>query len=95
MNPFEFVIVLIIIVSIVRVIRYRMGDSTAFDRPRFHRRDRMGLMGSEAADPETERLRDEVKQLKERLHVLERIAVDKENTLSRQIEQLRDRPDPR
>ena len=40
---------------------------------------------------ETLRLRDEVKQLKERLHVLERIAVEKENTLSRQIEELRDR----
>jgi hypothetical protein len=37
------------------------------------------------------RLREEVKELKERLHVLERIAVDKENTLSKQIEELRDR----
>ena len=37
------------------------------------------------------RLRDEVKQLKERIHVLERIATDKESTLSRQIEELRDR----
>ena len=47
------------------------------------------------ADPqeriENERLRDEVRQLKERIHVLERIATDKENTLSRQIEELRDR----
>jgi hypothetical protein len=32
-----------------------------------------------------------VKELKERLHVLERITVEKENTLSRQIEELRDR----
>jgi uncharacterized protein YlxW (UPF0749 family) len=40
---------------------------------------------------ETLRLRDEVKQLKERLHVLERIAVEKEDTLTRQIEELRDR----
>ena len=40
---------------------------------------------------ETMRLRDEVKQLKERLHVLERIAVEKEDTLTRQIEELRDR----
>jgi len=30
--------------------------------------------------------------LKERLHVLERITVDKENSLSRQIDELRDRP---
>ena len=40
---------------------------------------------------ETLRLRDEVKQLKERLHVLERIATDRENSLSREIEELRDR----
>ena len=47
-----------------------------------------------AVDPaeraENLRLRDEVKQLKERLHVLERIATDKESTLSRQIDELRD-----
>ena len=40
---------------------------------------------------ENARLRDEVKQLKDRIHVLERIAVDKENSLSREIEDLRDR----
>lgn len=40
---------------------------------------------------ETERLRDEVKKLKERLAVLERITVEKENTLDRDIERLRDR----
>jgi len=37
------------------------------------------------------RLRDEVKELKERLKVLERITVEKENSLSREIEELRDR----
>jgi len=36
-------------------------------------------------------LREEVKALKDRIHVLERIAVEKEDTLSRQIEELRDR----
>jgi hypothetical protein len=47
------------------------------------------------ADPrehaENMRLRDEVKELKERLKVLERITVEKENSLSREIEELRDR----
>jgi uncharacterized protein YlxW (UPF0749 family) len=37
------------------------------------------------------RLRDEVKELKERMKVLERIAVDKENSLAKEIESLRDR----
>jgi hypothetical protein len=41
------------------------------------------------ADGESLRLRDEVKQLKERLAVLERITVEKENSLAREIEDLR------
>lgn len=40
---------------------------------------------------ENDRLRDEVKQLKERLAVLERITVEKENSLERAIERLRDK----
>jgi uncharacterized protein YlxW (UPF0749 family) len=39
----------------------------------------------------SQQLRDEVRQLKERLAVLERITIEKENSLSREIEQLRDR----
>ena len=42
-------------------------------------------------DGETVRLREEVKMLKERLAVIERITVEKENSLAREIEQLRDR----
>ena len=37
------------------------------------------------------RLREEVKELKDRIKVLERITVEKENSLSAQIEELRDR----
>jgi hypothetical protein len=43
------------------------------------------------AKAENERLRDELSQLKERMKVLERIAVDKENSLAKEIESLRDR----
>ena len=43
------------------------------------------------AQVENQRLRDEVSQLKERLKVLERITVEKENSLAREIESLRDR----
>lgn len=42
-------------------------------------------------DAEAARLREEMKALKERLAVLERITVEKENSLAREIEQLRDR----
>lgn len=41
-------------------------------------------------DAEAARLREEMKALKERLAVLERITVEKENSLAREIEQLRD-----
>lgn len=49
--------------------------------------------GSQAPEERAEnlRLREEVSELKERIKVLERIAVDKENSLSREIEDLRDR----
>jgi methyl coenzyme M reductase subunit D len=47
--------------------------------------------GDGQAKVENERLRDEVSQLKERLKVLERITVEKENSLSKEIESLRDR----
>jgi hypothetical protein len=53
-------------------------------------RQRWDRSGDEDS-PETLRLREEVKQLQERLKVLERITVEKENSLSREIEQLRDR----
>ena len=40
---------------------------------------------------ENRQLRSEVQELKERIKVLERITVDKENSLSKEIESLRDR----
>ena len=57
---------------------------------------RFGRHGQNAAfDPkehaENLRLRDEVKELKERIKVLERITVEKENSLAKEIESLRDR----
>jgi uncharacterized protein YlxW (UPF0749 family) len=47
--------------------------------------------GQTQTQVENARLRDEVSQLKERIKVLERITVEKENSLSREIESLRDR----
>ena len=43
------------------------------------------------SDPDAAALRDEVRTLKDRIAVLERITVEKENTLTRQIDELRDR----
>ena len=47
--------------------------------------------GDDQAKVENDRLRDEVSQLKERIKVLERITVEKENSLAKEIESLRDR----
>jgi hypothetical protein len=83
MNPFEMVVLIVFIVMVGNVLRSRGG---------FRRRNRQGedsLPAEERA--ETMRLREEVKALKDRIHVLERIAVEKEDTLSSQIEELRDR----
>ena len=81
MNPFEMVVLIVAIVMVASVLRSRYGAQ--------HRRSRPGVEGQ--SDAETLRLREEVKALKDRIHVLERIAVEKEDTLSRQIEELRDR----
>jgi predicted transcriptional regulator len=44
-----------------------------------------------AGDAEADRLRAEVEMLRDRLAVIERITVEKESSLEREIEQLRDR----
>ena len=49
------------------------------------------VFSDEQGRVENQRLRDEVHELRERLKVLERIAVDKENSLAKEIESLRDR----
>lgn len=74
------VVLIVAIVMVASVIRARFAHrgSNGEPIPRQGRADTM-------------RLREEVKELKERLHVLERIATDRENSLSRQIEELRDR----
>ena len=80
MNQFEMVFLIVGMALLAGVLRAKYGYG--------RRRDLLGNSPQEQA--ETLRLKDEVKQLKERLHVLERIAVEKEDTLTRQIEELRD-----
>ena len=60
-------------------------------KSRYRYLDKQSAAASPEDKIETQRLREEVTQLKDRIKVLERIAVDKEDTLTRQIEQLRDR----
>ena len=81
MNPFEMVAIIVVAVMVASVLRAKYGHSR-----RRH---------ESAADPQEQaenlRLREEVKMLKERLQVLERITIEKENSLSREIEDLRGR----
>ena len=81
MNLWEFLFGLVLISGVVSIVRARYGI----------REDRHGNTVSARDDGENARLRDEVKALKERLAVLERITVEKENSLEREIEALRDR----
>ena len=79
MNGGEFMVVMIVaIVMIASIIK---------GRSKFEYRGQ----GDGLANVENQRLRDEVQELKERIKVLERITVEKENSLAKEIESLRDR----
>ncbi len=75
-NPFEMVVLIVLITAIAGVLRAKYKASK--NHPVID-------------TAETDRLRSEVTQLKDRLAVLERITVEKENSLEREIERLRDR----
>ena len=80
-------IMVILIVAIVMIAGVLRARYTGGRRHR-HARDEALPARDEA---ETVRLREEVKMLKERLAVIERITVEKENSLAREIANLRDR----
>jgi RecA/RadA recombinase len=76
-NPFEMVAFIVLVVMIASVVRAAIQNR--------------GQRRSADDGEEARLLRDEVRQLKDRIQVLERITVEKENSLERQIEELRDR----
>ncbi len=77
------VVLIVAMVMVASIIKSRHGG----------RAGRFGRDGQDAAigSAEAQRLREEVARLKERLATLERIAVEKESSLDRQIEELRSR----
>jgi hypothetical protein len=77
MNPFEMVVMIILIVTIGRVFSGRRRNKGGTDIIQ--------------ADPDSARMREEVKMLKERIAVLERITTDNNSAaaLDREIEKLR------
>jgi len=81
-NAFEFVLALAIIVFAFTLVRHKMGIPV---RSMKEMREGVGN------DAENERLRGQVKQLQERLKVLERIVTDRGASTADQIEALRER----
>jgi uncharacterized protein YlxW (UPF0749 family) len=85
MGPFEMVIGIVLIVTVGSIIRAKMGV----------RRDRHGngYRAHDGADAaEARRLQEEVRTLKDRIAVLERVITDNHSAtnLDREIEKLRD-----
>ena len=80
-------------IIIVSIVMFASVIGRVFGGRRYGRRFRQEVASAlpERDEGEAARLREEVKMLKERLAVIERITVEKENSLAREIEQLRDR----
>jgi hypothetical protein len=77
-NPFEFVLIILFMVFAFTIIKHRLGI-------------RDGKSARPEENAENDRLRQQVSQLQERIHVLERIVTDRGVETASQIEALRDR----
>jgi hypothetical protein len=75
------VVAIVFIVSITSLLRAKLGV----------RKDRHGNELPLHDSAQTERMREEMKVLKERVAVLERIATERNHSLEHEIERLRDR----
>ena len=87
MNPFEMVVLIILIVTIGRVVSGRMGIRT--DRAKNRALARGEAPDDSVAVAEAARLRNEVTRLNERIQVLERLATDPAKRLSDEIDSLK------
>jgi hypothetical protein len=80
MNPFEFVLAIIVVTGIFSLLRHRMGVRQHSDRPE----------GDGRESAENAMLRQQVDKLQDRIRVLERIVTDRGAETAAQIEALRD-----
>ena len=93
MNPFEMVVLIVLIATIGKVLSSRYGRGTTLSRRDARRVARGELVlpaeaGSVSAI-EADKMRHEITRLNDRLSVLERIAVDPAKRLSDEIDSLR------
>jgi hypothetical protein len=87
MNPFEMVVAIVAIASVASVLRAKYG---VVRRGRGRHSEEV-YVGPQHDSAETDRMRTEIKTLKERIAVLERIATENNRAvdLDREIEKLR------
>jgi hypothetical protein len=81
-NAFEFVLALAIIVFAFTIIRHKMGIPV---------RSMKEMREGTSPNAENQRLRGQVKQLQDRINILERIVTDRGADTAAQIEALRER----
>jgi hypothetical protein len=81
MNPFEFVLAVLLMVFVFTIVRHKMGIPV---------RSMREMRGDPVDNQENERLRAQVQQLQERVRVLERIVTDHGAVTAAQIEALRE-----
>lgn len=82
MNMYEFVLAVIVLLFVLGIIRHKMGIPA---------RSMREMRGEPVNEEENARLRGQVKQLQERINVLERIVTDRGVETAAQIEALRDK----
>jgi hypothetical protein len=90
MGPFEMVVAIIAIVTIGKIIQNKQRAKHGI----IEDQDMLGNKTQRLiSNADTQGMQDEIKALKDRIQVLERIATDNNsaNDLNRQIEELRDR----
>ena len=81
MNPFEMVVMIVLIVTIGKVLSNRLGNK----EQRLRGKGQPEAIGN----AENQRLQSEVARLNDRIRVLERLATDPAKRLSDEIESLK------
>jgi hypothetical protein len=87
MNGSEMVVMIVLIVSVAGVLRTLFGGGGGRKAERIMRQ--VAALQPQQPDPETSRLREDVRGLKERVAVLERLITDQSSSLDREFEKLK------
>jgi hypothetical protein len=87
MNPFEMVVLIVAITAVASIYRAKHG----IIRKGRGRHAEEEFVGHAAPDPDAARMKDEIRQLKERIIVLERVITETNSAaaLDREIDKLR------